>query len=186
MWHEETKLFLLAKFLPSCMLDIHKNIYNIKPTTRTWPCFLGDIKGIYACQLIPHAVNNFPRFVQSSKRRVLYVWGPCSEERIVQQKSLFCLCSLPTVKESEPPAMVSPACMCFPEKRIKWQRRGERNWRKLQYGRRNLDKYCWRATIIEALYKHCVVNIFFSIWKVFLSNFQFFYKKKKKQRVFLN
>lgn len=126
MWHEETKLFLLAKFLPSCMLDIHKNIYNIKPTTRTWPCFLGDIKGIYACQLIPHAVNNFPRFVQSSKRRVLYVWGPCSEERIVQQKSLFCLCSLPTVKESEPPAMVSVLHACAFLKKGSNDREGEK------------------------------------------------------------
>ena len=113
-------------------------------------------------------------------------WGEnCAAKIIIL--SLFFTHGRP-VKEGEPPAMVSvlqSACMCFPEKRIKWQTRGERNWRKLQYGRRNLDKYCWRATIMEAL-KHCVL-IFFSIWKVFLSNFQFFNKnKKKKQRVFLN
>jgi len=109
-------------------------------------------------------------------------WGENCAAKIIILSLFFTHCE----GERAPCDGQRPACMCFPEKRIKWQRRGERNWRRLQYGRRNLDKYCWRATIIEALYKHCVVNIFFSIWKVFLSNFQFFYIKKNKEYFLIN
>lgn len=143
MWDiKKTRIFLLAKFLPSCMLEIHRNICNyIKLKPVTWACFLGYIKDMYTCQLIPHALNNFPKLVPSSKRllcmRTLF-WRLTKMELCSKNQ-----CSVSVLRRR-------PACMFICswkkmdlESYIYQKQMAEKkgkNWRKLRGGQ-NLDKY---------------------------------------------
>jgi len=78
---------MLAKFLPSCMLDFHK--YNIELTTRPWPCFLRITEdSCSTCQLIPHVVNNFPKICMYYLLRDINIRGPPTVKTRVRKRLL--------------------------------------------------------------------------------------------------